>query len=71
MKPDSQKGLGEKAKEGLDKAAATVQPDSQKSSTQQAGDKISGADKSDESILDKAKNAVGMGDAKSNANTNH
>lgn len=61
MKPESEKGIGEKAKEGLDKAAATVQPDSQKSTTQQAGDKISGSDKSDESIIDKAKNAVGMG----------
>ncbi|EST09830.1 Heat shock protein 9/12 [Kalmanozyma brasiliensis GHG001] len=66
IKPDSQKGLGEKAKENLDKAAATVQPDSTKSDSQKAGDKLSGSDKSDESIIDKAKNAVGLG-----GNTNH
>lgn len=61
VKPDSQKGVGEKAKETLDNAAATLQPDSTKSNTQKAGDKLSGSDKSDESILDKAKNAVGLG----------
>ncbi|GAC96786.1 hypothetical protein PHSY_004370 [Pseudozyma hubeiensis SY62] len=60
LKPDSQKGLGEKAKDNLDKAAATVQPDSTKSDSQKLGDKVSGSDKSDESILDKAKNAVGL-----------
>ena len=53
--------MGEKAKENLDKAAATVQPDSTKSDSQKAGDKLSGSDKSDESIIDKAKNAIGMG----------
>ncbi|PWZ02823.1 hypothetical protein BCV70DRAFT_214337 [Testicularia cyperi] len=61
LKPDSQKGVGEKAKENLDKAAATLQPDSTKSDSQKLGDKVSGSDKSDESIIDKAKNAVGLG----------
>ncbi|CBQ67601.1 related to HSP12-heat shock protein [Sporisorium reilianum SRZ2] len=64
LKPDSQKTFGESAKENLDKAAATLQPDSTKSDSQKLGDKISGSDKSDESILDKAKNAVGLGDSK-------
>ncbi|KIS71770.1 uncharacterized protein UMAG_00205 [Mycosarcoma maydis] len=62
LKPDSQKGFGEKAKENLDKAAATVQPDSTKSNSQQLGDKVTGNDKTDESLLDKAKNAVGLND---------
>ncbi|KAJ1030434.1 hypothetical protein NDA16_001343 [Ustilago loliicola] len=61
LKPDSQKGVGEKAKENFDKAAATLQPDSTKSDSQKAGDKLTGSDKSDESLLDKAKNAVGLG----------
>ena len=61
LKPDSQKGIGEKAKENLDKAPATLQPDSTKSDSQQLGDKVTGSDKSDESLLDKAKNAVGLG----------
>lgn len=62
LKPNSQKGYGESAKENLDKAAATLQPDSTKSDSQKLGDKVSGSDKSDESIVDKAKNAVGLGD---------
>ena len=67
LKPESQKGYGEKAKENLDKAAATLQPDSTKSDSQKAGDAISGSDKSDESILDKAKNAVGLGNNNTSA----
>ncbi|SAM71505.1 related to HSP12 - heat shock protein [Ustilago sp. UG-2017a] len=68
IKPDSQKSFGEKTKENLDKAAGTVQPDSTKSDSQKMGDRVSGSDKSDESMLDKAKNAVGLGN---NNNTTH
>ena len=50
----------EQRQANLDKAAATVQPDSTKSNSQQLGDKVTGNDKTDESLLDKAKNAVGL-----------
>jgi hypothetical protein len=53
--------MGEKAKDNLDKAAGTLQPDSTKSDSQRVGDKVTGTDKSDQSLMDKAKNAVGMG----------
>ncbi|ETW80700.1 heat shock protein 12.1 [Heterobasidion irregulare TC 32-1] len=64
MKPDSQKSateqLGDKAKGMYENVASTVQPE--KSGTQQAGDAISGnSNENQDSIMDKAKNAMGFG----------
>ncbi|GAA6003031.1 hypothetical protein JCM10207_001954 [Rhodosporidiobolus poonsookiae] len=69
VKPDSQKGLGEQAmdtaKGAYDSAAAAVQPDSQKSNTQSATDTLTGGGSSGsgggESLVDKAKDTLGMG----------
>ncbi|KAG6918278.1 hypothetical protein DXG01_015370 [Tephrocybe rancida] len=66
MKPDSQKGTLEKAgdsiKGNMDSLASSAQPNSQKSGTQKAGDAVSGnSNQNDESMLNKAKNAVGLG----------
>ncbi|KAF1825013.1 uncharacterized protein K489DRAFT_377552 [Dissoconium aciculare CBS 342.82] len=70
--PDSQKSTLQQTKETLtgtaDKAARDTQPDSHKSTTQQMGDKMSGSKDShsrstdDKSMLDKAKDTVGLGD---------
>ncbi|TFK42435.1 heat shock protein 9/12-domain-containing protein [Crucibulum laeve] len=67
LKPDSQKSTTEQAGDFLkgksDSAASTVQPNSHKSATQQVGDSVSGnQNHNQESILDKAKNAVGLGE---------
>ncbi|KAI0314113.1 heat shock protein 9/12-domain-containing protein [Amylostereum chailletii] len=66
LKPDSQKTttehIGDKFKGSADSAASTVQPESQKSTSQKAGDTISGnKNDNDDSIIDKTKNALGMG----------
>ncbi|KAF6763990.1 heat shock protein 9/12-domain-containing protein [Ephemerocybe angulata] len=66
MKPDSQKGMFEQAGDAIkgttDSMASTVQPNSQKSNTQKMGDTMSGnSNQNSESMMDKAKNAVGMG----------
>ncbi|PPQ63073.1 hypothetical protein CVT24_005928 [Panaeolus cyanescens] len=66
MKPDSQKGAMEQAgdfiKGKTDSAASTMQPQSQKSGSQRMGDAMSGnSNNTDDSLLNKAKNAVGMG----------
>ncbi|KAF9052901.1 heat shock protein 9/12-domain-containing protein [Panaeolus papilionaceus] len=65
MKPDSQKGTLEQAGDFIkgksDSAASTMQPQSQKSGSQKVGDAMSGnSNNNDESLLNKAKNAVGM-----------
>ncbi|KAI0266695.1 heat shock protein 9/12-domain-containing protein [Gloeopeniophorella convolvens] len=66
LKPDSQKTttehVGDKVKGTGDSLASTFQPESQKSTGQQVGDSISGnRNENDESLLGKAKNAVGLG----------
>merc|ERR1739840_81196 len=68
MTDDSRKGLGDKGKEGVtntaDKAQRDVVPDDQKSSGQAAADKASrttDAHKDDKSMMDKAKDTLGMG----------
>ncbi|KAK7054056.1 heat shock protein 9/12-domain-containing protein [Favolaschia claudopus] len=67
IKPDSQKSttehFGDKMKGHGDSMASTLQPNSEKSGTQKAGDTLSSnSNHNDQSLLDKAKNAVGMGD---------
>ncbi|KAL2356174.1 putative chaperone/heat shock protein Hsp12 [Cryomyces antarcticus] len=72
MTPDSSKSTGEKLKETFtdttDKAARGLQTDSSKSTTQEVSDKAGRMKDNNahggagESILDKTKNALGMGD---------
>ncbi|KAF9527002.1 heat shock protein 9/12-domain-containing protein [Crepidotus variabilis] len=66
LKPDSQKTttehIGDTLKGKTDSAASTVEPNSQKSTGQRAGDTLSGnQNENSESLVDKAKNAVGLG----------
>jgi hypothetical protein len=66
LKPDSQKTTTEQAGDFLkgkgDSAASSVQPNSSKSETQKAGDAVTGnSSGNSESLLDSAKNALGMG----------
>ncbi|KAG6809151.1 hypothetical protein H0H92_001401 [Tricholoma furcatifolium] len=77
LKPDSQKGTLEKAsdsiKGNLDNLAGSVQPNSQKSSTQRIGDLATGNSNQNlqgESFIDKAKNAVGLGDSQAQGRNN-
>ncbi|KAK3077917.1 hypothetical protein LTS18_008919 [Coniosporium uncinatum] len=74
MTPDSSKSTMEKMKEGVtdttDKMARGAQTDDSKSTSQEVSDKF-GRSKDEEvhggtggSIMDKAKNAMGMGDNK-------
>jgi hypothetical protein len=68
-KPDSQKSMTEQAgdmfKGKTDSAASTLQPNSEKSTTQRMGDTVSGnQNENSDSIIDKAKNAMGLGDHK-------
>jgi len=68
MQPDSSKSTTDKVSESVsgagDKAARAVQPDNDKSSSQAIGDKVgrSKDDHTGESVMDKTKNALGMGD---------
>lgn len=68
MKPDSQKSVTEQAgdhvKGTMDSAARMVQPNSEKGAGQRAGDALSSSNSTsnDESLLNKAKNAVGLGE---------
>ncbi|KAJ7219493.1 heat shock protein 9/12-domain-containing protein [Mycena pura] len=67
LKPDSQKSttehLGDKTRGVGDSIASTLQPESDKSATQKAGDTVSSnSNENDGSLLDKAKNTVGLGD---------
>ncbi|KAJ7444907.1 heat shock protein 9/12-domain-containing protein [Mycena latifolia] len=69
MKPDSQKTtteqIGDSFKGTTDSVASTFQPNSEKSTTQKAGDTLSSnSNHNDESLLAKAKNAMGMGESK-------
>jgi len=69
VKPDSQKTtteqVGDHFKGTGDSVASTFQPQSDKSATQKVGDTMSGnSNHNDESMLDKAKHAVGMGEKK-------
>ncbi|KIK93581.1 hypothetical protein PAXRUDRAFT_144756 [Paxillus rubicundulus Ve08.2h10] len=66
VKPDSQKSFTEKVgdttKGAADSVASTLQPEGEKSSTQKATDTVSGnSNENQESLVDKAKNAMGMG----------
>lgn len=64
MKPDSEKStsehLGDKFKGTSDSMASSMQPQSEKSTTQKMGDSVSSGS-TNESLVDKAKNAMGMG----------
>ncbi|CAE6498116.1 unnamed protein product [Rhizoctonia solani] len=78
LKPDSQKTATEQAgdhiKGTLDSAASTLQPNETKSHSQKAGDTLSGnSNENSESLLTKAKNAVGLGntDTTTGTTTNH
>ncbi|KAF8228491.1 hypothetical protein L208DRAFT_1403780 [Tricholoma matsutake] len=67
VKPDSQKSTTEQAgdyiKGKMDSAASTLQSNSDKSTSQKAGDALSGnSNQNQDSLLNKAKNAMGMGD---------
>jgi hypothetical protein len=55
--------MGDHFKGAGDSVASTFQPQSDKSATQKAGDTFSSnSNNNDESLLNKAKNAVGMGE---------
>ncbi|ESK94583.1 12 kda heat shock protein (glucose and lipid-regulated protein) [Moniliophthora roreri MCA 2997] len=67
LKPDSQKSttehFGDKLKGNTDSAASTLQPQGEKSTSQKVGDTFSSnSNNNDESLMDKAKNTVGLGD---------
>ncbi|KAG8951432.1 hypothetical protein FRC04_006203 [Tulasnella sp. 424] len=65
IKPDSEKSttehVGDKMKGTSDSMASSLQPQHEKSTTQKMGDSMS-SNSTNESLLDKAKNAMGMGD---------
>ncbi|KIM24891.1 hypothetical protein M408DRAFT_17494 [Serendipita vermifera MAFF 305830] len=69
FKPDSQKTftehVGDMATGKLDNLGSTVQPQQDKSMAQKAGDAMSGQQNhnpGERSLMDKAKDAVGLGD---------
>ncbi|KAG9015608.1 hypothetical protein FRB90_004748 [Tulasnella sp. 427] len=66
LKPDSEKSttehMGDKMKGTSDSMASALQPQSEKSGTQKLGDATS-SNSTNESMLDKAKNAMGMGNS--------
>ncbi|GBE81147.1 heat shock protein 9/12-domain-containing protein [Sparassis latifolia] len=67
MKPDSQKSttehIGDKLKGTGDSIASSLQPQSEKSTGQKAGDAFSSnSNENEPSMLQKAKDAVGLGD---------
>ncbi|KAF8322132.1 hypothetical protein DL93DRAFT_2050822 [Clavulina sp. PMI_390] len=71
LKPNSQKTTTEKVgdsfKGNMDSLASTVQPEGEKSNTQKMGDTFSGnSNENQGSLMDKAKNALGMGDKSTN-----
>ncbi|QRV79456.1 heat shock proteins (HSP9 and HSP12) family protein [Ceratobasidium sp. AG-Ba] len=71
LKPDSQKTtteqLGDTIKGNADSLASTVQPNESKSGSQKVGDTLSGnSNENSQSLLDKTKNALGMGNSNSN-----
>ncbi|CAE6508902.1 unnamed protein product [Rhizoctonia solani] len=68
LKPDSQKTtteqVGDTVKGNLDSAASTLQPNESKSDSQKLGDTLSGnSNENKQSLLDKTKNAIGLGDS--------
>ncbi|EIM82986.1 uncharacterized protein STEHIDRAFT_64404 [Stereum hirsutum FP-91666 SS1] len=67
LKPDSQKStteqFGDSVKGTGDSLASSAQPQGEKSTSQKAGDTFSGnSNENDQSMLDKTKNALGMGE---------
>ncbi|EIN11691.1 hypothetical protein PUNSTDRAFT_63351 [Punctularia strigosozonata HHB-11173 SS5] len=71
LKPDSQKTtteqFGDWTKGKMDSAGSTVQPNSEKSTSQRVGDTVSGnQNENSESLLQKAKNAVGLDGSSTN-----
>ncbi|CAE6457752.1 hypothetical protein ACGC1H_007236 [Rhizoctonia solani] len=74
LKPDSQKTtteqLGDHVKGTMDSVASTVQPNDTKSHSQKAGDALSGnSNENQDSLLQKAKNAVGLGNTDTTTGT--
>ncbi|THH12463.1 hypothetical protein EW146_g7674 [Bondarzewia mesenterica] len=66
LKPDSQKSMteqaGDKAKGAYDDIASTLQPQDQKSGSQKVSDTFSSnSNDNQDSLMDKAKNAMGFG----------
>ncbi|RXW22322.1 hypothetical protein EST38_g3512 [Candolleomyces aberdarensis] len=66
MKPDSQKGVFEQAGDHVkgtsDSVASTLQPQGEKSTSQKMGDTFSSnSNENHESVMDKTKNALGLG----------
>ncbi|KAF5389919.1 hypothetical protein D9757_003688 [Collybiopsis confluens] len=66
IKPDSEKTttehVGDKLKGTADSVASTLQPQGEKSTSQKVGDTFSSnSNDTDDSLLNKAKNAVGLG----------
>ncbi|TFK76335.1 hypothetical protein BDN72DRAFT_830892 [Pluteus cervinus] len=56
---------GDFVKGKADSVASTVQPNSEKSTGQSMGDSVSGnSNHNQDSLMDKAKNAMGMGESK-------
>ncbi|KAG2055453.1 hypothetical protein BDR06DRAFT_954264 [Suillus hirtellus] len=56
--------VGDKMKGMSDSVASTLQPQSEKSTTQKVGDTMSGnSNEGQESLMEKAKHATGMGDS--------
>ncbi|KZT10696.1 uncharacterized protein LAESUDRAFT_755381 [Laetiporus sulphureus 93-53] len=71
VKPDSEKSttehFGDMIKGKGDSAASSAQPESEKSYTQQLGDTFSSnSNENQSSVMDKAKNAMGMGSNNNN-----
>ncbi|KAJ3846122.1 hypothetical protein EV368DRAFT_89532 [Lentinula lateritia] len=70
MQPDSEKSkstlesLGDPVKSTGDSLASTLQPENQKSTTQQAADAFSSNEnENQDSLLSKAQNAIGLGNS--------
>ncbi|KAJ7775075.1 heat shock protein 9/12-domain-containing protein [Mycena metata] len=66
VKPEGAKSsteqMGDSLKGTADSIASTLQPQGEKSTTQKTGDALSSnSNENSESMLDKAKNAVGLG----------
>lgn len=64
MKPESEKGIGEKASDyatdTYESVAGKAQPDSEKSTTQKATDFLASDDSSSKSYTEQAKDAMGL-----------
>ncbi|KAK4693382.1 hypothetical protein P7C70_g8935, partial [Phenoliferia sp. Uapishka_3] len=62
IKPVNEQTLGDEAKGAYESATSTLKPQSQKSTTQKAGDALGGhSAQTDKNLVDKVKDKVGMG----------